>query len=146
MSRNIRRSNTTNDSTTNDSTTNDSTTNDSTTNVPGISFIYTDNFNRITDLSTENYPIWRSNLLYLLDINNLIDYVTTEKVKKIKKNKISNIDDFIVEKLDKSVAYPKSTDPLDIRNDNITKWVIINSLGNETRKIIENRGKTAFEI
>jgi len=113
---------------------------------PGISFNYSESFNRITNLTTENYQIWKTNLLYLLDINNLVDYVTSEKIKKIKRNKISNSDDYIIDNLDNSVAYHKSTSQADIKNDNITKWIIINTLGDDTRRIIENRGKTAYEI
>jgi len=35
----------------------------------------------------------------------------------------------------------------DIKLDNITKWVILNSFGhsNKRKKLIETRGKTAFE-
>ena len=29
--------------------------------------------------------------------------------------------------------------------DNITKWIILNSIGNNTKKLIYTRGKTAFE-
>jgi len=71
--------------------------------------------------------------------------ISHEKIKKYKKNKINYLNDYIVDKLDNSIVYQKDTDPLDIKNDNITKWVIINSLGKQTRKIISNRGKTAYE-
>jgi len=37
----------------------------------GITFNYLENFNRVIELSTENYPSWRTNILYLLMINNL---------------------------------------------------------------------------
>ena len=37
----------------------------------GITFNYQENFNRVIELSTENYPCWRTNILYLLIINNL---------------------------------------------------------------------------
>ena len=118
----------------------------STQNIPiGFSFNYTENFNRIVELDPENYATWKTDMLYLLDINNLIDYITIEKIKKYKKNKINNLDNYIIDKLDNSIVYQKDTDPIDIKNDNITKWVIINSLGKQTRKIIGNRGKTAFE-
>eukprot|EP00833_Pecoramyces_ruminatium_P007340 jgi/Orpsp1_1/1181372/evm.model.c7180000076991.1 len=113
----------------------------------GISFTYTENFNRVVNLTTENYPFWKTNLLYLLDINNLIDYVNLEKIKKFKRSKITdNINEYVQDKLDRSLYYHNTTDPTDIKNDNITKWIIINSLGDETRRIIENNGKTAFEI
>jgi len=113
----------------------------------GISFTYSENFNRVVNLTTENYPSWRTNILYLLDINNLIDYINVEKIKKFKRININNdINDYIQDKMDRTLFYHKSTDPSDIKNDNITKWIIINTLGDETRKIIENNGKTAFEM
>jgi len=115
-------------------------------NTHKISFNYSENFNQVTTLSTENYVSWRTKMLYLLDINDLVDYVTTEKIKKIKRNKVNNLEDYIIDKLDRSVVYPKTTDPQDIKNDNTTKWIILNTLTDETKKIIENRGKTAFEV
>ncbi|ORX79352.1 hypothetical protein BCR32DRAFT_246436, partial [Anaeromyces robustus] len=115
-------------------------------NRHNISFNYTDSFTHTVTLNTENYNSWKTNMLYLLDINNLVDYVITEKVKKIKRNKINNPEDYIIDKLDPSVAYHKSTKLPDIKNDNTTKWIILNSLNEETRKIIENRGKTAYEV
>ena len=48
----------------------------------GISFTYSENFNRVVELTTENYPDWRTNILYLLMINNLESYALTRKVKK----------------------------------------------------------------
>ena len=115
-------------------------------NKHNISFNYSENFNSVTTLNTENYSSWKTKMLYLLDINNLVDYVTSEKIKKIKRNKVDNLEDYIIDKLDGSVVYHKSTDPIDIKNDNTTKWIILNTLSDETRKIIENRGKTAFEV
>eukprot|EP00833_Pecoramyces_ruminatium_P007745 jgi/Orpsp1_1/1181777/evm.model.c7180000078571.1 len=113
----------------------------------GFSFNYTENFNRITELNSDNYQSWKINMLYLLDINNLIDYVITEKIKKYKKNKVlNNLENYITDKLDNSLVYKNDINPVDIKkDDNVTKWVILNSLGQETRKIVENRGKTAFQ-
>ena len=34
----------------------------------GINFTYSENFNRVVELTTENYPDWRTNILYLLMI------------------------------------------------------------------------------
>jgi len=49
----------------------------STQNPPiGFTFNYTENFNRIVELDPENYATWKTDMLYLLDINNLIDYIT----------------------------------------------------------------------
>lgn len=31
-------------------------------------------------------------MLYLIDIYNLVDYVTVEKIKKYKKNKVNNLE------------------------------------------------------
>lgn len=116
-------------------------------NNNGIIFNYSETFNRITKLDSSNYNSWRTNMLYLLDINDLSEYITNEKIKKIKRNKVmNNIDDYISDKLNKSVVYLKTTDPNDIKNDNLTKWIILNSLDEKTRKIIENRDKTAREV
>jgi len=113
----------------------------------GITFNYTENFNRIIELSTENYNGWRSNVLYLLTINNLEKYVAKETVKKIRKRDIpDDIDDYLEDKFDNNLVYDKETTLLDIKNDVIVKWIIINSLGEQTRKIIEGHGKTAFQV
>eukprot|EP00833_Pecoramyces_ruminatium_P006506 jgi/Orpsp1_1/1180538/evm.model.c7180000073811.1 len=75
------------------------------TNPNGISFTYKENFNRAVNLTTENYPSWKTNLLYLLDINNLIDYVNLEKIKKFKRSKITdNINEYVQDKLDRSLV------------------------------------------
>ena len=56
-----------------------------------VNFNYSENFNRITELTPENYPRWRSNMLYLLTINQLTNYVLTEKIfKKRKKDIVTN--------------------------------------------------------
>jgi len=116
-------------------------------NAPiGFSFNYSETFNRITELSCDNYKSWKTNMLYLLDINNLIDFINTEKIIKFKRNKV-NFDPnlYTIDKLDNSLVYRNDIDPENIKLDNTTKWVIMNSLGNKTRKLIESRGKTAFQ-
>jgi len=50
-------------------------------------------------------------------------------MQKFIRNKIDgDINEFIIniDKLDKSVVYNKSTNPTDIKNDTITKWIILN--------------------
>jgi len=44
-----------------------------------INFNYSENFNRIIELNTENYVGWRNNMLFLLTINDLVSYATQEK-------------------------------------------------------------------
>jgi len=112
----------------------------------GVTFNYSDNFNCIVKLNSSNYNSWRTNMLFLLDINNLSDYVTEPKIQKFKRNKIDgDINKFIIDidKLDKSVIYNKSTNPTDIKNDTITKWIILNFLHEDTR-IFESKGRTAY--
>jgi len=95
----------------------------------GVTFNYSDNFNRIVKLNSSSYNSWRTNTLFFLDINNLSDYVTESKMQKFIRNKIDgDINEFIIniDKLDKSVVYNKSTNPTDIKNDTITKWIILN--------------------
>ena len=113
----------------------------------GITFNYSENFNRVVELTTENYISWRTGILYLLTINNLETYVIDEKVKKLKRRNIrDDIDDYLEDKFDNSLVYDKDTNLLDIKNDIIVKWIISNSLGENTRKIIEGQGKTAHQI
>jgi len=40
----------------------------------GINFTYSENYNRIVELTTENYSDWKTNIFYLLMINNLVSY------------------------------------------------------------------------
>jgi len=111
----------------------------------GITFNYSENFNRVVELTTENYTSWKTNILYLLMINNLESYVTSEKVKKLRKRDIKDdLDDYLEDKFEPNLVYDKETTLLDIKNDVMVKWIIINSLGEKTRSIIEGQGKTAF--
>jgi len=112
----------------------------------GINFTYSENFNRVVELTTENYPDWRTNILYLLLINNLESYALTRKLKKLRRRDIKDDpDDYLTDQFDPSLVYDKETSLLDIKSDVMVKWIIINSLGEETRKIIASQGKTAFE-
>ena len=110
-----------------------------------INFTYSDNFNNVTELTTDNYVTWKTYMLHFLDINNLIDFIFTEKVTKININKVNNLSDYIVDKINPFLVYSKDTNEDDIKLDNITKWIILNSLGNNTKRLIETRGKTAYE-
>ncbi|OUM62193.1 hypothetical protein PIROE2DRAFT_11601, partial [Piromyces sp. E2] len=116
-----------------------------TNTVSGINFTYSENFNKVTELSTENYTTWRTSMLHFLDINNLIKYVLTESIIKIKTNKIENQENYIIDKINPTLAYSKEIDSNKIKLDNMIKWVILNSLGNNTKKLIETRRKTAYE-
>jgi len=44
--------------------------------INGTSFNHLECFNHPVSLNTSNYMSWRINMLYLLDINNLVDYVS----------------------------------------------------------------------
>ncbi|KAG4102882.1 TupA-like ATPgrasp-domain-containing protein [Neocallimastix lanati (nom. inval.)] len=113
----------------------------------GITFNYSENFNRVIELSTENYPSWRTNILYLLMINNLEGYVMEEKIKKLRKRNLrDDLDNYLEDKFDPSLVYDKNTSLKDIKNDVMVKWIITNSLGENTKKIIEGNGKTAHQI
>eukprot|EP00833_Pecoramyces_ruminatium_P008972 jgi/Orpsp1_1/1183004/evm.model.c7180000083457.1 len=84
----------------------------------GITFNYSENFNRVTELSTENYGSWRTYILYLLIINNLEEYIVQEKVKKLKKRDIKDDeDDYFEDRFDNNLVYDKDTSLLDIKND-----------------------------
>ena len=66
-------------------------------------------------------------------INNLDVYVSEEKMKLLRKRDVKdNIDDYIPNKFDDSLVYTKDTSNQDIKNDILGKWIITNSLGNNT--------------
>jgi len=112
-----------------------------------ISFNYSENFNKIIELYTDNYLTWKNKILYLLTINNIADYVTTNKVKKLRKKDVKeNLDDYITDKFDDTLVYDIGTNESDIKNDITAKWIIINSLGEKTQKLIEGNGKTAYDL
>ncbi|KAG4084340.1 hypothetical protein H8356DRAFT_1377925 [Neocallimastix lanati (nom. inval.)] len=62
-----------------------------------------ENFNQIIELSSENYQNWRTNLLYLLMINNL--------------NIRNNLDDYLENRFDPNLVYDQDTSLLDIKNN-----------------------------
>eukprot|EP00833_Pecoramyces_ruminatium_P003861 jgi/Orpsp1_1/1177893/evm.model.c7180000063233.1 len=112
-----------------------------------INFNYSENFNRVIELTTDNYPRWKGNILYLLTINDLVSYATQEKIKKIRKKDVNDdISEYIEDQFDNSLVYNKGTDENDINNDITTKWMILNTLGENTQKIIKGNGKTAHQI
>lgn len=90
--------------------------NDNYSQIPNdITFNYSENFNRVNELTPENYMEWRTSILYLLCLNNLDIYVSKEKVKLLgKRNVKENIDDYIPNKFDDSLAYAKDTSNQDI--------------------------------
>jgi len=95
----------------------------------GITFNYSENFNQITELNTENYPGWRGKILYLLTINKLTKYVLHPIVKKLKKRDIrEELTDYPEDQFDSSLVYEKNTKNIDITNDITAKWIIINGL------------------
>ncbi|KAG4106817.1 hypothetical protein H8356DRAFT_1627744 [Neocallimastix lanati (nom. inval.)] len=86
-------------------------------------------------------------MLFLLTINNLENYVIQEKVKKLKKRHIrDDINDYINDKFDNALVYDKETNLLDIKSDIIVKWILLNTLGERSKRIIEGQGKTAYQI
>ena len=116
-------------------------------NNKGINFNYSESFIRIVELTSDNYLSWKNNMLYLLTINNLENYVIQEKVKILKKRHIrDDINDYIDDKFDNTLVYDKETNLLDIKNDIIVKWILLNTLGERSKRIIEGQGKTAYQI
>jgi len=112
-----------------------------------IKFNYSENFNRVVELNTENYNRWRTKILHLLSINNIIAYITKEKVKKLRKKDIQgDLSEYIEDEFDDTLVYDKNTSIIDINNDITTKWIILNSLGEKTQDIIQGANKTAFEL
>jgi len=112
-----------------------------------VNFNYSENFNRITDLTTENYRRWKRNMIHILNINELLTYVITEKVKKLRKRDIkNNLENYIEDQLDNSLVYELGTNEVDINNDMTAQWIIMNSLSERTQKIIDGQATTAFTI
>jgi len=88
----------------------------------GITFNYFENFNRVVELTIENYPVWRTNILYLLMINNLESYALTRKVKKLRKRDVKDdIDDYMNDQFNQNLVYDKETSLLDIKSDVMVK-------------------------
>jgi len=82
-----------------------------------------------------------------LIINNLEEYVSLPKVKKLRKKDIKeNLDKYDPDKFNKNLVYNIGTTQVDIRNDIMTKWIISNSLGRQTKGIIKGHSKTAHEM
>eukprot|EP00833_Pecoramyces_ruminatium_P005940 jgi/Orpsp1_1/1179972/evm.model.c7180000071638.1 len=80
-------------------------------------------------------------------INNLEGFILKEKIKKIHKRDIEGgIYDYVDDQFNENLVYDKETIFADIKKDVLVKWIITNSLGEKTRKIIEGEGKTAFQI
>jgi len=71
----------------------------------GIKFTYSENFNKITELNTENFISWKISMLHFLNMNNLIDYIISEKLVKFKINRIENLDNYIIDKINPTLAY-----------------------------------------
>ena len=77
----------------------------------------------------------------------LTKYVLIPIIKKLKKKDIKgNINEYIEDQFDDTFVYEKNTTINDIENDITTKWIIINSLGEQTQSIIEGNEKSAYEI
>jgi len=113
----------------------------------GISFNYSENINHVTELTTENFQDWKADILDLLIINNLEKYVSLPKVKKLRKKDIKeNLDKYVPDKFNKNLVYDIGTTQVDIKNDIMTKWIISNSLGKQTKGIIKGHSKTAHEM
>jgi len=104
----------------------------------GISFNYSENFNHITELTVESFQDWKTNVLDLLIINNLKEYISLPKVKKLRKKDIKeDLDKYNKDKFNNSLVYDIRTTQTDIKNDIMVKWIINNSLGKKTKEIIK---------
>ena len=76
--------------------------------IPSINFNYSENFNRVVELTPENYNRWKTKMLYLLSINNIVSYITQEKVKKIRKKDIKgDISEYVQDEFEDTMLYEK---------------------------------------
>jgi len=77
----------------------------------------------------------------------LTKYVLIPIIKKLKKKDIKwNINEYIEDQFNDTFVYEKNTTINDIDNDITTKWIIINSLVEQTQSIIDGNEKLAYEI
>ena len=67
-------------------------------------------------------------------------------MKHRKRNLRDDLDNNLEDKFDPSLIYDKNTSLKGIKNHAMVKWIITNSLGENTKKIIEANGKTAYQI
>jgi len=112
-----------------------------------IKFNYFENYNRIIESNTENYNKWRTKILHLLSFNNLVGFITKEKVKKLRKRDIKyDLSEYIEDEFDDTLVYDKNTNVVDINNYITTKWIVLNSLGEKNQGIVQGSNKTAFEL
>ena len=76
--------------------------------IPSINFNYSENFSRVVELTPENYNRWKTKMLYLLSINNIVSYITQEKVKKIRKKDIKgDISEYVQDEFEDTMLYEK---------------------------------------
>ena len=73
-------------------------------------------------------------MLYLLSINNILNYVTQEKVKKLRKKDIKDeLSKYTPDEFYDTLVYEKNTKTRDINIDITAKWIILNSLGEKPK-------------
>ena len=83
----------------------------------------------------------------ILSINNLDSYIGEQRVKKLRKKDIrGNLRNYITDKFNDSHVYELGTSEKDIKNDIVVKWIITNSFGENTKRILNSHNKTAYEI
>jgi len=59
-------------------------------------------------------------------------------VNKLRNKDIKDdLSSYIKDELDETLVYNKGTSDIDIDNDITTKWIIMNSLGEESQKLFE---------
>ena len=100
----------------------------------------------MTDLTTENYRGWKRNIIHLLSINDLLIYVTKERIRKLRRDIKEIIEKYTEDQFDDSLMYDLNVEENDINNDIIAQWIIMNSLSEATQKVIERKANTACKI
>ena len=112
-----------------------------------ITFSYSESFSKTTRLTAENYPSWQRKILNLLVINMLIKHILSPVLKKLKKKDISDsFSEYPKDKFDDTLVYDKNTRADNIENDITTKWIIINNLGDDSKRLKERNEKNAVKI
>jgi len=99
-------------------------------------------------LNKSNFKIWKQQIYLLLKGKNLIDYIYSEKLKKVLEKDLNDDDKNDLQLVDgkTNVYYAKGTKRSTIENDVKAKGYLNNSIENDIAINIDFISSTAFEI
>lgn len=71
--------------------------------------------------------------------------ITDGKPKTFIYYQLTTISEYIEDKFDDTLVYDKNTNMVNINNDITIKWILLNSIKEKTKEIVQGSNKTAFE-